>query len=503
MSGNDQSSVERWVQRLSNAPIPVLTQTLERLAELKADEDNVRPRDLSQVVLHDPMLTLTVLRFLRRRRSNRMLADITTVEHAIMMLGVTPFFGFFDHLQSVDTLLRSDDAAMRGLLAVVARSRHAALHAREWAKIRHDVESDEVIIATLLHDMAEMLLWCFAPRLAERVQAQLDADHALRSADVQSGVLGFRFNELQMALSEVWDLPPLLTSLMDDFRADRPRARNVIIAVNLARHCAHGWEDAALPDDFADIRRLTGRGATEVRQRAYITALEAVRDQSWYGERAPAVWLPPYPLNIESDPVAAGAGVQNSQVLLRHVIHMLGKMDDHALLNGKDIQLREPVSAEALLPCSVALAMHGLFKGVGLGRLAYFSVHGDGTAARVQYLGAAPESGSLGRTELSLDVGEFPLLQALSSGGALWWHGAEDELPFASLPAAWRRAIHPHGFFLASLRSGDTLHGLLYADGAAGQALDAARFDSFRVIAGLLEKHIAAAHPAPPSSDAA
>ena len=85
-------SVEAWVSKLTAESIPVLPQSVERLAQLRAKAEYIRPRDISQAVLHDPMLTLSVLRFLRLQRTDRMLTDITTVEHAVMMMGVDPFF---------------------------------------------------------------------------------------------------------------------------------------------------------------------------------------------------------------------------------------------------------------------------------------------------------------------------------------------------------------------------------------------------------------------------
>ncbi len=152
-------NVEAWISKLSAESIPVLPQSLQRLAQLRARAETIRPRDISQAVLHDPMLTLSVLRLLRLQRTDRMLTDITTVEHAVMMMGVDPFFEAFSDLQSIDQVLNGDAVAMNGLMAVVARARHAALHAREWARLRNDIESDEVIIAALLPDLAEMVLW--------------------------------------------------------------------------------------------------------------------------------------------------------------------------------------------------------------------------------------------------------------------------------------------------------------------------------------------------------
>ena len=51
-------------------------------------------------------------------------------------------------------------------------------------------------------------------------------------------------------------MPQLLLELIDDSNAGKPRVRNVTLAVNLARHSANGWNDAALPDDYRDMGAL-------------------------------------------------------------------------------------------------------------------------------------------------------------------------------------------------------------------------------------------------------
>ena len=45
--------------------------------------------------------------------------------------------------------------------------------------------------------------------------------------------------------------------------------RNVLLAMRLARHSARGWDNAALPDDVADIAALLNVSPT--------TALQLVR----------------------------------------------------------------------------------------------------------------------------------------------------------------------------------------------------------------------------------
>ena len=80
----------------------------------------------------------------------------------------------------------------------------------------------------------------------------------MRSEAAQREVLGFPLIALQLELAHEWQLPDLLCDLMDERHALTPRALNVSLAVAVARHSAHGWDDAALPDDFAAIGRLIG-----------------------------------------------------------------------------------------------------------------------------------------------------------------------------------------------------------------------------------------------------
>jgi HD-like signal output (HDOD) protein len=283
-----------WIRALSVVEIPVLRRTVDALAHLREREENLVARDISRVLLHDPMFTLRVLRFLPTQREPERPTEITTVEHALMMLGVSPFFRHFGDLPAVESNLESQPQALDGLMRVIDRARHAALYAGDWAGIRHDVESDEVVIAALLHGLAEMLLWCFAPQLMLRVADMLREDRSLRSSAAQRAVFGFTLIELQLALIAEWKLPALLQSLMDHTHARQPRAINVLLAVDLARHSANGWDDPALPDDYAAIQRLLSLPEEEVRAGIRRIALLAENERSGLAQPPASAGPPPY-----------------------------------------------------------------------------------------------------------------------------------------------------------------------------------------------------------------
>lgn len=260
-------SLESWVNYLSQADIPVLKRTARELARLRENEDSVTGRQVAGVILQDPLMTLRVLAYIEANRRKSQTADITTIDRAVMMIGITPFFAKFESLSLVEDSLKEQPQALIGLLRVIARARQASMFARDWAVLRHDLDIDEVTIAALLHDSAEILLWCFAPTLMLAIRALQAENPGLRSAAAQQTVLGIRATDLQLALARAWRLPELLLSLMDDAHAEHPRVRNVIHAVNLARHSANGWNDPAIPDDITEISKLLGISGASLMER--------------------------------------------------------------------------------------------------------------------------------------------------------------------------------------------------------------------------------------------
>jgi HD-like signal output (HDOD) protein len=248
--------LETWVAYFSQAQLPVLRHTVHELDQLQANAERVNGRVLSSIILQDPMMTLRVLAYIEGHRRKSQTSDITTIERALMMIGIEPFFRDFHDLPLVEDSLKSYPKALLGLLKVIARARRATRWARDWAINRHDLDVDEITVATLLYDVAEVLMWCFAPSLALRAREIQTEDRNLRSSAVQEDIYNIELHLLQLELVKMWHLPALLATLMDRQNAALPRVRNVTLAVDLARHSANGWDDAALPDDYAAIEEL-------------------------------------------------------------------------------------------------------------------------------------------------------------------------------------------------------------------------------------------------------
>jgi len=170
-------------------------------------------------------------------------------------------------LSIIEQQLKGYPKAMLGLLKVIARSRHAAAWARDWALLRQNASFEEVTMAALLHDFVEILMWCFAPSLASQARDRLATDSASRSGPIQQEIFGAPLEEIMVELVTQWGLPPLLRTLMHPGNAEAGNVRNVKLAVDLARHSGNSWTDAALPDDYRAIETLLHIGHSQLLER--------------------------------------------------------------------------------------------------------------------------------------------------------------------------------------------------------------------------------------------
>ncbi len=253
---DNNKALSDWVYKLTQSELPVLKHTVRDLALLRKDENNLTAHSIANAIRHDPIMTVKLLRYLQGHKRKAQTTELVLVEQALLMLGTEQFFNNVMPQLLIEDQLKAHVVALPSLLRMLHRSHRASEYAYDWAVYLQDLRFEEVRVAALLHDIAEILMWCFAPEAMLRIRDIQMHDKTLRSRDVQKQVLGFSLADLQKELAVQWGLPELLITLMDDASAKSPRVRNVTVAVNLARHSANGWDDAALPDDYKALGEL-------------------------------------------------------------------------------------------------------------------------------------------------------------------------------------------------------------------------------------------------------
>ena len=261
-----EPSLNAWTAHFCTTEIPVLAETAESLEAMRANEDDVDANSIGEMIASDPLMTLKVLAYAATHRNARMVTDTETVTAALVMMGITPFFRAFGPQPTVEQHLASEPEALAGLTAVLQRAHRGARFALDFAVHRMDFDAAVIHEAALLHDFAEMLLWCHAPALALQIRDAQRLDPGLRSSAAQRLVLQIELSDLQQSLMKAWLLPELLIRISDDLHAEQANVRNVLLAVRLARHSALGWDNPAIPDDVADIATLLNLSPTSTLQ---------------------------------------------------------------------------------------------------------------------------------------------------------------------------------------------------------------------------------------------
>ena len=247
------ANVAAWTSHFRRAEIPVLRETVEALDALRANEERTDANSIGEMIGGDPLMTLKVLAYVSDHRGRSVVTGAETVIAALVMMGIPPFFRAFAAPSSVEDRLASSPEALAGLQRVLRRAHRGARFALALAVHRTDPHAATVHAAALLHEFAEMLLWCHAPQLALRIRAMQDADPTLRSNVAQRTVLGIELDELQQALIAAWRLPSLLAETAQEPQAGQTGSRAVALGSRLARHTAAGWDNAAIPDDVAEV----------------------------------------------------------------------------------------------------------------------------------------------------------------------------------------------------------------------------------------------------------
>ena len=261
----------QWAAYFEHQALPVMARSKRLLEALEEScGERLSPKDLSDIVLQDPMLCLLLLREAERLKSNRLGRETTTALAALLQLGVKRFR---------DLLLASPevDETNAGLLQVEMRASLAAHIARVWSAGRMDVNPDEVAVASLLGGTGDLLLWAYAPELAQRAVEELRSGRAQRSAQAQRQACGFTFKDLTLMCAERWGLPALLILLLRG--SDTMRARITRTCANTARHVLDDSENAtlALASDLVEASDLIANASVNWLAEALFMLPEARR----------------------------------------------------------------------------------------------------------------------------------------------------------------------------------------------------------------------------------
>lgn len=274
MPSSDESVViATWTNRLTTSLIPVRATTIRELELLRAREDQVDANSLGEVVAADALMTLRVMSHVASLRGPRQQGEPQTVTAALVWLGIQPFFRNIQEIMSVEQALQGYPTALQHVERRLTTDHLAARLALAFAIERGEPDAPLLHHAALLHDFHELLLWIHEPAAALQIEAVQAADQSISRAQAQRQVLGFELIGLKQPMSRLLRLPRSLEYCNNPGGAERPAARCVEFALEVAaREVRTGVEDSAPEANAAGMEALSDwLNASESRLQSLLT----------------------------------------------------------------------------------------------------------------------------------------------------------------------------------------------------------------------------------------
>lgn len=216
------------------------------------DDDASSLQRLANVVLREYSLTLAVVRTANTAHYRRTGRPIQSATHAMMMLGARTV----RHLASSLLLFENYSRRSPVLKELMVMSLITANHAREVSTRLECTDPEEAHLCGMIRNLGEVLIACHFPDDYARIQERVH-DMGQSVSVAANAVLGFRYEDLAVAVSRHWGMPD---TVVQGIRA-RPGA--VLSQASAVTAFSHDltlaiYRQPKSPDGDADPERAVG-----------------------------------------------------------------------------------------------------------------------------------------------------------------------------------------------------------------------------------------------------
>lgn len=271
------SALSAWTKKIEESELPILQYTATSIMH-KVDKDDTSASQLAKIILRDSSLTARLLRIANSVIINPGRIPMNTINRTVLFLGFDMIRSLCLSLSLIDTLLKSK--AKEHVKRLMARSFHCAVMARELAERRGDKAPEEVFVAALLSSIGEMAFWCVADDTGEEI-FRLAEEKSCSLEQAQQEVLGFRFEELTVALTSGLSVGSLLEKSFSKSGSSSPRIREIRLGKQFAEIVQNDQENAGRQKiimEMADHLKLDESRVREMIGQQVETVQKTVRE---------------------------------------------------------------------------------------------------------------------------------------------------------------------------------------------------------------------------------
>ncbi len=236
---NKTFGLRAWMEQLNRSELPAMAVVVHDLLRL-AQSETASVGQLTDVLMRDAALATKVLRVSNSVYCNPGREVIKTLSRAVVVVGFDQVRMIGLSVSLLDGLLTQSPREQ--LQALLARSFHGAVQARNLAQYLDQRQQEEVFIATLLSHIGELAFWSHAGKQADRLAAAL-AEPGAEPDKVMRRELGVTFEQLTVGLLKTWNMGEIGQLVQASRTSDGPAARAVALGSDLAGRVAAAGRD--------------------------------------------------------------------------------------------------------------------------------------------------------------------------------------------------------------------------------------------------------------------
>lgn len=458
--------LDAWMSCLVDRELPTLNAVVRDICEASQSELS-RADDLTKIILRDANLTSRVLKVANSVHYNTAFEPIKTVSRAIVRLG-------FENLKSITLASSVIETFLKGkpqeeLIKSMARAFHAAVQARAMVAHLDADNREQVFIAALLRNIAELaLLSTGKPVVTEFIEAR--NLHPEQERSLAHEYLGTELSSLNQQLIKDWSLGDLIMEATENRSNPSVRARAVALGNELSKQIYKGMQNSSVINLCEQVSRLCKISVDEAKKQIMLKADEASVIAKNYGADILISALP--------DPNHLQETIKEAEEEVEEVAENTTDYSFQQHLN----KLHQRMLAGDNISETTQEALLALYEGSQIPRCGISVIDYKTKTLDVRYV--AGKGTHIWRQQIKITLDHLhkgELLHDLLLNQKPLWHKSKNIKDIGQLQIFGAKG----DIFLAPLQHNKRLLAIIYADAVDGH-LSAKQFEEFQLIANQL-----------------